>query len=518
MPTSPSKIVVIGIDAASPALIRRWAEEGVLPHVRDLFARGLTGNTRSVDGFFVGSTWPSFYTGVTPARHGCHYLVQLTPGTYELYDMAENGIARYEPFWTRLSRAGRRVAVLDVPLTRLDPAVNGLQVVEWGTHDGVYGFRTSPPDAANEIRALFGAHPVGPSCDGQRASAHEYETLIQALCDGARVKGDLTAHFLRKGGWDFFMQVFSEAHCVGHQCWHLHDREHARHDARLAEQLGDPLRRVYESIDRSVGAIVRQAGDALVVVVIAHGMAHAYGANFLLRDLLCALGVCRAEVPPMAKAAPAVRLARRLWQHVPAGVRQPVARLRQAFLTAPRRSLAVDIDESFCFPHSNGQAVSGIRLNLMGREPRGRVAEQDATAFCDRLRQEILDIVDDRTGRPIARRVLRTRDWYAGEFLDDLPDLLVHWHDDAGTVTWPLSVRARSASIGIVEGVSGWTRTGEHRPEGMFVAVGPGLQRDALERSVSVLDFAPTFTGLLNAEVGDSDGEPIHELIRAASR
>ena len=52
------------------------------------------------------------------------------------------------PFWSHLSRAGRRVAILDVPLTRIDPSINGLQVVEWGGHDSVYGFQTWPPGVA----------------------------------------------------------------------------------------------------------------------------------------------------------------------------------------------------------------------------------------------------------------------------------------------------------------------------------------------------------------------------------
>ncbi|HEX4994728.1 MAG TPA: hypothetical protein VFX87_07160, partial [Methylomirabilota bacterium] len=61
-------------------------------------------------------------------------------------------------------------------------------------------------------------------------------------------------------------------------------------------------------------------------------------------------------------------------------------------------------------------------------------------------------------------------------------------------------------------------RTGDHRPEGLFVAAGPGLGPARLSRSVSVMDFAPTLAALLDVEVPSPDGQPIHELLAARPR
>ena len=87
--TSRARVLALGVDGASPDLLERWALDGTLPHVGSLVRRGLAGRTRSLDGFFVGSTWPSFFTGVTPARHGLHYQVQLEPGTDRYHRPAE---------------------------------------------------------------------------------------------------------------------------------------------------------------------------------------------------------------------------------------------------------------------------------------------------------------------------------------------------------------------------------------------------------------------------------------------
>ena len=104
-----ARILVLGVDAGHHALLDAWASDGTLPTLRALRSRGLTGDTESLEGFFVGSTWPSFYTGASPAEHGLHSLVQLRPGTYTPERRAHGELVRREPFWMHLGRAGHRV-------------------------------------------------------------------------------------------------------------------------------------------------------------------------------------------------------------------------------------------------------------------------------------------------------------------------------------------------------------------------------------------------------------------------
>ena len=59
---------------------------------------------------------------------------------------------------------------------------------------------------------------------------------------------------------------------------------------------------------------------------------------------------------------------------------------------------------------------------------------------------------------------------------------------------------------------------GDHFPGGMFIAFGPGIGAGWLERTVSILDFAPTFARMLDVQLDDVDGKPIHELLAATVR
>jgi|GEM_PF-3633584 len=78
-----------------------------------------------------------------------------------------------------------------------------------------------------------------------------------------------------------------------------------------------------------------------------------------------------------------------------------------------------------------------------------------------------------------------------------------------------IRVRIASEKIGVVEGVNTKLRTGEHNPEGMFIALGPGSKSGRMQRTVSIMDFGPTFTDLLGVRLPDVDGEPITEILEA---
>ncbi len=525
MSVASTQVLALGIDAASPALLDAWIADGSLPNLAALCARGLVGRTRGLEGFFVGATWPSMYTGRNPARHGLHYQRQLVPGSYRLKDCAQGAFVEGDPFWRALSRAGKRVAVLDVPLSKREPELCGAQVVEWGSHDSFFGYSTLPPELAWQIEAWAGPHRAAPSCDAPRHDARDYREFLDSLVQDVHRKAAWSAELLARGPWDLFMQVFTESHCAGHQCWHLHDDRHPAHDPAIAAITGDPLREVYSAIDHAVGALVEAAGDARVVVFAAHGMSHHYGAHFILPDLLFALGVA---APPRISL---YERARDLATHLmPRRMRALAVRLRTRLLSAENAgavapALGVDVDRSSCFPLSNGLAVGGIRLNLAGREPRGTLTPGDeAVNFVARLEADLLAIVDEATGAPLVTRVLRTRDLYAGEHLDNLPDLLVEWNEaliirtPAPAESTGAHLRARSPKIGIVEGRSDYSRSGEHRSGGWFVAAGEGIPVGRLTREPALLDLAPTLAAMLDVELVGADGEAIEELVSGRAR
>ena len=512
------KLLLLGMCAGAHEHFLEWCRTGVLPNLQRLVANGLVGRTRNVPAVFVQCTWPSFYTGTGPAKQGVHCWEQLKPGTYEQYRAYTPDLVRTTPFWDRLSAAGKRVAILDVPQTRPSPRINGIQLVEWGAHDANHGFATSPPSLAAEVLERFGRYPHIGLCDADRTAA-ELGQFRDELLRGIATKAAVTKHFLAQEDWDFFAQVFTETHCIGHQAWHLHDPTHPRFSAEARALVGDPVRDVAVRIDQAIGDILAEVDERTTVIVMAcHGMSCKYMPQHMLPDILLKLGV--AKRPAGAPPPPLPTSLRRTvdpiltwgWQHTPQLARRWLEPLRHRAHALVEQPAKVPIDRAAgkCFPLNNNSTHGGIRVNLVGREPEGKVqpgAEFDAL-LAD-LSRDLLEIVNVETGRRIVNRVMRRTDLFNSEHCGHFPDLFVEW-------VGAEPVRAiRSPRIGRIDRDYAYCRTGEHVQAGVFIASGPGIAPGRLDREVSILDFAPTVCEALGVQCDEFDGTPIPEIADA---
>lgn len=165
-----------------------------------------------------------------------------------------------------------------------------------------------------------------------------------------------------------------------------------------------------------------------------------------------------------------------------------------------------------CFSTPNNDVYGGIRVNLVGREPEGRIRPgEECEAFCESLTRDLLAFINVETGRPLVRRVLRTADLYHGERLQDLPDLMVEWDRESPIRT------ISSPKTGTIHKVFDGIRTGDHKPEGMVFAFGPGIPRGRLAQPVSITQFAPTIASRLGVPLPGVDGEAIAELVAGSA-
>jgi predicted AlkP superfamily phosphohydrolase/phosphomutase len=162
-----------------------------------------------------------------------------------------------------------------------------------------------------------------------------------------------------------------------------------------------------------------------------------------------------------------------------------------------------------CFIINNNHTYGGIRVNLVGREPAGKIHPgSEYENFIEQLSRDLLDIVNVESGKRIVNRVIRRTDLYRGEGTEHFPDLFVEW----GTTEPVRSIR--SDKIGRFDKEDPYCRTGGHNPAGLFIASGPNIAPGRLNRQVSILDFAPTFCEALGVRFDGFDGTAIPEISR----
>ncbi len=491
-------MLVIGLDAMDAGLARRLAGEGRMPSLARLLTKSAWAPTTNPDGIVVGAVWPSFATGRWPGRHGFYCFRQFVNGTYEIARRTPNDITP-TPFWSTLSRQGRRVCVFDAPLSSLTADINGLQVIEWGTHDRMLPRAWSPGPLGDDLVSRHGAHPVQGSCDSYMRRG-EHAELRDRLAQGMVVKTDMCLELLAREPWDLFLVVYGESHCAGHQFWGLHDPTWPDHDPGLVARVGDPLESTYEALDRELGRLIDAVdADTPVLVLLSHGIGPHHDGDHLFAEIVRRLDMASGRAPISRRVA---EIARRRVDRI----RREASRWRRPG-DPPSRTTSVDGSRRV-YPIPNNELFGAVRLNLIGREPRGRVAPgPESEELLSWLSERFLELEDADTGQPLVRRVLRVDDLYPGEMRDDLPDLLVDWRRD-GPIT-----SARSPLVGVLRGSYQGIRSGDHRPSGLALLRAPGVEPGPRSAPIDVVDLAPTIAARLGIELAAIDGHPRPALV-----
>jgi len=506
-----ARVLVIGLDAFEKDLLLTWAADGSLPTLAELLRRGTSGVVEGPAGIYGGTVWPSFNTGVSPARHRRFFRRQAPRGEYIDIEFKPDQMA-VRSFWEVLSAAGRSVAIIDAPHATLSTSLNGVQLVDYASHEPDFEQALSyPPEFGRNVCSQFGHEPPD-LCEETVHTAQGYRDLQAHLETRIRNTAAVTRYLLQSRDWDFLFTTLSEAHCAGHQWWHLHDPSHPRHDTKMAAEVGDLLKNLYITIDKAVGEILADVDSATQVIVVSgHGMGQLQAESLVLDEVLR-----RIEAPTGSGTNTLFSRLKQLWYRLPVSVRNsPVLdHIKSRLLPSLHQSLLIPERRArrfFAIPHN--PHAGAIRINLAGRERHGIVQPgREYRELCDELRREMLALRCGVIGPPAVAEVIFSADEHPGPYSDELPDVLVQWNRN-GPVATLTSERIGTVVIPAIGG-----RTGDHTREGLFIATGPGLAAQRLERTTAIVDFAPTIARHLDVESDEFDGVPIAELVVTPTR
>ncbi len=474
-------LLILGLDGADWSILDALLDAGYLPHLSALRERSRYGLLRSTIRPESSIAWTTFATGVDAGRHGIYSFSAQRPDSYETTLVASSSI-RFPAFWQTAAAAGKRIALLNVPMTYPPQPVPGGINVAGMLAPSVRSPFVWPPEVRSRLLAAAPGYTVALDRTGLSLrrfiaeSTHSIQARTAAAC-----------WLAQQDAWDALVVVYTETDRLQHYCMHLIDPSHPKHDPAETTQGAAGGRKdlvaAYQAIDDGIGKLVAFAGpEATVILLSDHGFAscaRAFRPNVWLQQQ--GLLVCRDEAAPPPGLWQRLRghaLLRRMKQRLPIvqDWRRP---------PAPGAALAaVDWSRTAAVFSPGG----GIRFNIRGREPQGRLTAEEAEALADRLSHDLLAFPDPATGHPGIAAVYRRQDLYHGPFLDLAPDLILEpcrRHPDPNRVTM-LSYDL----TGPVFGDSG-DLSGNHAPEGVFLAAGPDIQPGAIY-GASLLDVAPT--------------------------
>src|SRR4030042_2502517 len=144
-----TKVFIMGLDGGTWDVLKPLMEEGKMPHLSGLAERGMSGVLKSTITPETASAWTTFQTGVNSGKHGIFDFFQYLPGDYNPLVISSQMIP-LETIWQILSRQGKKVIVVNVPITYPAYEVNGLMVTCMLTPSVKSNF-TYPPELAEEV-------------------------------------------------------------------------------------------------------------------------------------------------------------------------------------------------------------------------------------------------------------------------------------------------------------------------------------------------------------------------------
>lgn len=514
--TRARRLLVIGLDAATPSLVEQWVEGGKLPALAGLMSQGTWAPLLSVPNTFSPAAWSTFATGKNPGRHGIFFFTERIPGTH--HQRIVNGSMRDGvPFWRLLDREGLRVGVMNVPMTYPAEPINGFMIAGFDAPNAYApGFAYPPNLIADMERDLgkFGQSGSLSAAIGHYVLRGHIDRALEVLLERIEIRTRWAEHLMRKNPLDVLMVVHTEIDGAQHFFWRFMDERHPQYRPELARRYGDFILRVYQKADESV-ARLRQAfgGDATVMVLSDHGggispFPEGFTQGHFIRSFLRETGLLTSLDGQAGHGRVARRLYERLNPLLPFRVKSALKKWLPSTAARLRPGGAAGYKASGTRAYPS---YDGVSINLRGREPRGIV--EPGSEYEDLRTQIIRNLmacVDPMTGEKIVDRVYRREEIYHGPHADHAPDLAVKLREGVfsgfqiGTtrVVFP---RVRPANP--QEMISG-----VHRPYGILILAGEEIQPRARLLDPSLQDIAPTVLHALDCAVPDDlDGRILIE-------
>ncbi len=510
-----TRVLIIGLDGGTFDLLLPLAEQGHMPHLAQLLQSGSWGRLESTIPPFTPVAWSSFATGMNPGKHGVLSFEQSDRFHYHERITGFNDARQLKrPLWTLLSEAGKRVAVINVPLSYPPRPVNGIMITGMMTPANATEF-TYPTELADSMTKYqidvdfvregdsfrrYGMPPKGEMLADIRMVTRQRTAVCQCL--------------IEQEAWDFFMVVYTGTDRVSHFFWD--DLEPVWGKRPFSESYTplyfSQLIDYFRELDHDIGQLVAQAGPlAQVLFMSDHGFGTAPTKRFAVNLWLEQLNLLSAHSSTKLNSLAYWRMTIGRNRFLKKILRRLVPQQAQDRLSQKAEEgiggSGIEWEKSIAYFVPIYFNVCGIELNRAGEKREGIISSNDVY---ESLRTQIINaaqqLVDPDTGESIVDLVARREDLFQGPFVAKFPDIIL--------VLKPEYVGGQSLAASELVEFHVPFRSGEHRPDGIFAAIGPHIQQQTDLQNLQLVDVSATVLYLLDVPIPDDfDGRTLQEII-----
>lgn len=503
----PTPCVMIGWDGATFDLLTPYAEQGLLPNLAKMLAKGSARRLRSIIPPISPAAWASIMTGMNPGKHGILDFQEFNPSDYvsQQPNLINSTHFAGTTILDILSERGLRVCSLQIPMTYPVWPVNGLLLAGVPNPDDSTGY-TYPAERN------FG--PLRPSKMRRQMS---YAEVLENCTFHIRKLTDIFLEVVPEE-YDFYTIYYRECDDFHHMYWRLLDEKCAGFDARDRQEMGNPILTIYQLLDRELGRLMEGLPEANFFLISDHGGTAIGRRRLFLNSWLEEKGFLRLNRTVRGTLQRSARQVFRLLKPlVPKEVRKKIVnekpQLMRTLTRVNNSTDAVAWEGTKAFAIHLNFPTMGIQLNVRGREKNGSV---EPGAQYEQVRDEVMTqlrtIADPVTRQPLVKEIYRREELISGPYTDRVPDILmlletsVLCRTEISSSVWGETTEADLHEL-----------SGDHDLYGIFAASGPDVCPKGFINEANLLDVAPTMLASLGEAIPENmDGRAMEDIFQDA--
>jgi predicted AlkP superfamily phosphohydrolase/phosphomutase len=489
-----ARVLIIGLDGATWTNLKPLAERGDMPVLQRLMREGAWGTLDSTIPALTPPAWTSLVTGTNPGKHGIYHFRHTPAGDYYQRRLNNARDIRSQTLWQRLGAHGKKVGVINVPLSHPVYPVNGFMTSDPFAPEAPQ-VSVYPPELAAEFHGFIAdvteyptAHPT---------SSHYTKQILEFIDHNEKIlllQAETELRLMKSQPWDFFMVAWMLNDRFHHFCWRFCDPgSESSLKTPEEKQIAARCLATLRQLDTQLGRLCEAAGDNCAVVLASdHGGGPSIPAFFHTNRWLIQRGYLR--LLPIWN-----------WRRAAIGY---LPRSWKAKLGVPIDSKhgLVDWSRTRVWADPLESRALAININRIGRFPEGIVPD----AECEVLLKEVVkELSDLRTphGAKVFAEIHPGTEIFRGSRNATVPDL-VGVLDKSLDV--PASFRRDVRSSKLIVPNRHALRDGGHEPEGIYLFHGPNIRPAGMLPPQSIVSIAPTVLALYGLPISDDmDTEPI---------
>jgi len=366
------RLFVLSLDGVPYTFLKEHFERGAFPYMSNLFQQGSFKPMNSTIPPVSSVAWATYMTGLNPAGHNIFGFIDRLPNPFELFIPTASQM-NAKTVWEYLSEWGKRVIVINMPVTTPPRPVNGIIISGFlapSIEKGVY-----PVSLAQKLKEWDYRIDID-----AKLAREDRVFLLEDLQLTTQRRLEVATRFMEKEHWDLFHLHIMGTDRINHFLWKRWEAQ----DPYFAPAF----EHYYNSIDKYIGQtllpLLGSEKETGLIILSDHGFC-LLKKEFFLNTWLKENGWLK--------------------------------------LKAVKNGLITDMD----FGTKAYSLMPGrIYLNLKGREESGSInMETEYEITLKKLKEELLIIKDMVSGNRIIDRVFLRDEIYRGAYIKQAPDMVL---------------------------------------------------------------------------------------------